>query len=129
MGTELYVVRHDKKELFELGKHCLWKLVGDRDKLWAVDKNKLLARIVESWAFNENMSCGYALWVRDKIWDWIQGTDDKNLEVISEYRLEDPPYVDPTRPTWREQWERLYKVTGSRYAGDVKWQDEVNKKY
>ncbi len=110
MGTEYYIARHDKKELYELGKHLLNHLIADENKSWTISKSKLLEEIMKSLTnkFNyQDITCDHALSLRDEIFEWMKGIN-KDIEIVSEHNLENYPFSD-------EKFQHLYKITGSRY--------------
>jgi hypothetical protein len=110
MGTEYYIARHDKKELFDLGKG-FYRFRDDEDKSWFDDNEKLLTSIREVF-HPDYVKDEYCVWLRDKILLWLDGAQKEDVQIISEHEADFEPYS-------AKNCEWIYKRTGTRYKDDT----------
>lgn len=114
MALDFYLLRNDNKTAFNLGRNC-WTLMNDDD--WVYDKHILLERLVVLYMENPNLDGIYHLYLRDKIWDFLQGIKtEEDLEIVTEHYLYETPNFD-------------YEIVGERYATEEGWKETISKKY
>lgn len=137
---DYYLINRRLKTKFDLGRHK-FKLL--ETKKWLYDKSLLLEAIVQGYALQEQFSAGYCLYLRDKIWEWVQDgrrlrTPDpkdemdfgpgyeKNFLFCSDRQLLD---LELSEGAGSNNGPIEYKLTGSRYCNDLEWRTYVFEKY
>lgn len=80
MGVDFVIVNHKSKELFPMGR--AYNSHWNNNKEWIYDKHLLLEEVCYLYRLAE---AGYCLWLRDQIWNFIQGIDDDSqIEILND---------------------------------------------
>ena len=132
VGVEYTIVNHKNKTLFDMGKTYIrgW----NEDKLWLYERSWLLEVICEQYASNENFKVGYCVWLRDQLWNFVQGVQkEEEIEILSDSGHGDQLYeMEHGKWDWhnnKQLAEPEYTVAGSRYCKQEVWMQWILDNY